>query len=100
VLVRSEVGAMSSKVVTLSQRELMYLKNVNFLSPTLARVVDSVIVTDKKAYTLSVPCATAEMFRSEFTERLAEVGFDVDYEPTSEGKILETLIDIFYSEQT
>ncbi|HEU4624571.1 MAG TPA: hypothetical protein VFS52_07410 [Steroidobacteraceae bacterium] len=38
----------------------------------------------------------AEHFRTSFTERLAKAGFDSNYEPNYEGKLLEDLIDRFY----
>jgi hypothetical protein len=40
--------------------------------------------------------ADAEMLREYFTERLATIGFDADYEPNKEGLMLERLIDAFF----
>lgn len=37
----------------------------------------------------------AEEFRNIFTERLAKIGFDENYELTTEGRMLEDLIDKF-----
>jgi hypothetical protein len=38
----------------------------------------------------------AELLRDYFTKRLAAVGFDAEYKPNSEGRMLETLIDKFF----
>jgi hypothetical protein len=46
---------------------------------------------------MSIPSETAEEFRSAFTNQLATVGFDERNEPTAEGKLLEDLIDRFYT---
>ncbi len=84
------------KTVQLSPRELMYLKNTDFLAAPLVDVVDSAESTGNERHTVRVSAEIAEEFRSAFTERLAKVGFDADYEPTSEGQMLEGLIDRFF----
>ena len=43
--------------------------------------------------TLILDHAEAERMRDYFTDRLARVGFDEDYEPNDEGVMLEKLID-------
>jgi hypothetical protein len=45
---------------------------------------------------LSLDHAEAEVLRSYFTERLARVGLDENYEPNQEGVMLEGLIDRLY----
>lgn len=40
--------------------------------------------------------AEAERLRGYLTKRLAAGGFDKDYSPTKEGRMLEALIDKFY----
>jgi hypothetical protein len=42
----------------------------------------------------------AQILRDHFTDRLARVGFDVDYRPNMEGVLLEKLIDTFYRPTT
>jgi hypothetical protein len=46
--------------------------------------------------TVTVNHAEAELLRDYFTDRLAKVGFDADYNPNKEGTILEDLIDTFF----
>jgi hypothetical protein len=81
--------------IHLSTRELMYLKNVDFLPESLARIVEAVRHGGGDKHVLTIQRDTAERFRTAFTNRLATAGFDADYEPTSEGKMLEDLIDRF-----
>ena len=45
---------------------------------------------------ISVDKAHAELLRGYFTTRLASVGFDSDYNPNLEGRMLEELIDRFF----
>jgi hypothetical protein len=82
-------------VVTLSGREYTYLKNTSFLPSELARLIHGASSADGQRWSVDVSRETAEEFRSVFTLRLATVGFDEHYEPTSEGKLLEQLIDRF-----
>ncbi|MDR2880589.1 MAG: hypothetical protein LBV29_01635 [Azoarcus sp.] len=92
---------MSSKfcgTIRLSGREAMYLMNAEFLPVDLMRIVNSAKGGEDNGIIISVTPEISDSFRESFTERLAEVGFDDAYEPTSEGKILEELIDIFYVE--
>lgn len=82
--------------VRLSGQEVMYLQNSLSLPDDLARFIESGHVSVEKGMTLSPSREIAERFREIFTERLAKVGFDKNYEPTAEGRILEGLIDRFY----
>ena len=45
---------------------------------------------------LVLSAVAAEEFRGKFTEELARVGFDKNYEITAEGEVLENLIDRFF----
>lgn len=49
---------------------------------------------DRKGITLSHD--EAELLREYFTDRLAKVGFDENYEPNDEGVMLERLTDILF----
>jgi len=84
------------KIVELSSQQLMYLRNTNFLPTSLLRIVAAAKPIREQRFQLHVPNDIAEEFRSVFTDRLAKVGFKADYEPTSEGKVLEELIDRFF----
>jgi hypothetical protein len=88
------------KIVQLSARELLYLKNTNFLPPALAQIVGTARPVGGDRYLVDVAPEVAEEFRSTFTNRLANVGFDAAYEPTSEGKMLEELIDAFICDES
>ena len=74
---------------------MTYLSNTKFLPADLEKIVSDAEVTEGKERILKLDRDTAELFRDEFTSRLARVGFGEDYEPTREGKLLEELIDRF-----
>jgi hypothetical protein len=74
----------------------MYLRAVRFLPDDLVLSLDSLAPAADGVVIFEVPEKTAERFREAFTERLAKAGFNRAYEPTSEGKLLESLIDRFY----
>ena len=82
--------------VRLSGREAMYLRNATFLPYDLSRIVGAAENSENNGIVILLPRDASERFREIFTERLAKVGFDDDYKPTSEGKVLEALIDHFY----
>lgn len=92
------VMSQSLRIVQLSKQQWMYLKNSSFLDADeeLIQALESVNVNNNSNYTLHVSSDIAEKFRDAFTERLAKVGFNEQYEPTAEGKMLEQLIDDFY----
>ena len=90
------MNAASQGTVRLSEREALYLRNTAFLPDLLANIIASATLGDDRELTISVSHAILEKFREVFTEHLARVGFDTKYEPTSEGKLLEGLIDRFY----
>jgi hypothetical protein len=81
--------------VRLSGMDVAYLASANFLPAELGRIVDTAERSGDEARVLSLDRNTAEHFRDVFTTRLARVGFGPNYEPTSEGKRLEGLIDRF-----
>jgi hypothetical protein len=72
----------------------MYLKNTSFLPEDCVRTIEgSRAVGD--GHVLNVSDETAELFRDAFTVQLAKAGFDASYNLSSEGKVLEDLIDRF-----
>lgn len=83
--------------VSLSPAQLDYLSGATFLPPHLQRIVRAAEAASGAAR-LNLDVDVAEEFRSAFTIRLAEAGFDSDYEPTREGALLEDLIDAFFRE--
>lgn len=77
----------------------MYLLGADYLPAELRRLVAAESpTTTSGGLTLELKRDLAERFRSAFTERLAQVGFDASYEPTVEGATLEELIDDFFGE--
>lgn len=84
--------------IRLTRAQAEYLRNASFISPNLYRIIGDMDFLPNGCAALSVNLETMEEFRDAFTEELAKVGFDDNYEPTTEGKMLEELVDIFYSE--
>lgn len=84
------------RTVRLASTELEYLRSARFLPPTLLQILNAVTVGRHGATLRSVSRDVAEEFRSALTHRLATAGFDADYEPNVEGRMLEELIDRFH----
>lgn len=82
--------------VRLSKSHMLYLRNAGDMPASLARLLESARQISDDEHMILVPHDIAEEIRSAFTDRLAKVGFDADYEPTSEGRMLEELIDRFH----
>ncbi len=84
------------KLIRLSCEEERYLKESEFLPKSLREIVRSAGAFRHDVYFLRIARDNAETFRSLFTDRLARVGFDSNYEVTDEGRLLEDLIDRFF----
>jgi hypothetical protein len=84
------------KSVHLSMSQAEYLRLSSFLPASLAQIVDGVKPESDGAVVIGVSPAVAEEFRSAFSDRLAKVGFSLNYELTDEGRTLEELIDRFF----
>lgn len=84
--------------VRLSSAQVTYLLGAEYLPSELRDSVAAAIgaTPASKGVTWEIDGEVAECFRSAFTDRLAEVGFDPDYELTNEGVVLEELIDAFF----
>lgn len=80
-------------VIKLSEVELNYLLKADFLPSPIKNFLDTSNTIKRN---LNIPLDIIEDFRSAFTDRLAQVGFDANYNPNQEGKLLEQLIDLFY----
>ncbi len=78
--------------VHLSSAQSKYLSDAIYLPSDLREIVAS-----QPGGALQIDGEVAERFRSAFTDQLAQVGFDSDYAPTSEGAVLEELIDAFFN---
>jgi hypothetical protein len=83
-------------IVVLSAREVTYLRNADVLPTTLAGALDLANSMDGRSFSVRVTRDVAEELSDLFTERLAKVGFDSNYQVNSEGDLLEQLIDRFF----
>lgn len=73
-----------------------YLRSSSFLPESLVRIVGTAQRVSSEVFAVRISRAVAEEFRSAFTLQLAKVGFDANYELTTEGRLLEELIDRFF----
>lgn len=87
---------LAKKRIQLSSEQMQFIKRSSFLPTSLARVLDAAQFEGNEALAIYISRDVAEAFRSAFTDQLAKVGFNDDYELTSEGRMLEELIDHFY----
>jgi hypothetical protein len=90
----------STRSVRLSADQRRYLLSAGYLSADLRSAIaaKSADRTASEGIRFEMNHDLAERFRSAFTDRLAQAGFDRDYELTAEGAILEELIDAFFGE--
>lgn len=91
----SDTNTTRQRTLKLSKMDFTYLVSTKFLPEDLGRILTTAQTSDDEGRVLRLDQDTAERFRDEFTTRLARVGFDSNYEPTHEGKLLEDLIDRF-----
>ena len=82
--------------IKLPRREIHYLLNARFLGPLQIEVVRAAELSSDGSAVLELSRNSAEEFREAFTNELAKVGFDENYDVTAEGRILENLIDFFH----
>lgn len=89
---------MSANFVTirLPRREINYLINTKFLGPPQIEAVRAAESSSDGSAVMRLSRNSAEEFRETFTNELAKVGFDENYDLTAEGRILEGLIDLFH----
>lgn len=85
----------SGRTIRLTLAQLRYLADASYLSGDLRHQLASDFAAHQAPASFKITESLAEQFRSEFTERLAEVGFDEAYELTDEGRLLEDLLDVF-----
>jgi hypothetical protein len=83
--------------VRLSAPQRRYLLGADYLPADLRAIIAAETFG---GMTLELDRDLAERFRSAFTERLAQAGFDANYELTGEGTALEELIEAFFSGPT
>lgn len=69
------------------------------LADVIAKSADAPVAQPQQIenrYSLDLPDDLADEYRNRCQDRLEVVGFDKDYNPTSQGRILESLIDKLY----
>jgi hypothetical protein len=87
---------MSEQSIVLTEKQLQYLRDADFLPANLKRLVEAAQSGGGDHWSLTLSADVSEEFRGAFTDRLAAAGFDASYNPSDEGIILEDLIDRFY----
>ena len=77
-------------MIYLSQYDVQFMLMMLQLTPDLSRVLKAIAeggeITEDQADELRDCC----------TDKLDEIGFDENYEPTEDGRKLETLVDKLY----
>lgn len=81
--------------VRLTSNEYRYLRQASFLN--CYRDLFSHIVQENNTYSLELDEVQADKIRDLCGAQLQIVGFDECYDLTQEGKILESLIDKFFT---
>ena len=81
--------------IELNRSEYNYLCQASFLEDKYRKLLFSSNQQDEK-YSLKISEDQADEIRDLCGQQLQAVGFDIKYELTSEGKILESLVDKFF----
>jgi len=82
---------------TVSPQEFEYVRQVVADDESLAALVSVGPQCAGAILTIRLTREEAERLRDRLTGALAESGFDEDYSPNERGRLLETLIDRFYT---
>ncbi len=85
--------------IKLSPEEYNFLMRDGFLTRSLQKEIREKHRSSRGFFTLDIDEETADKVREIASEKLMDIGFDKNYEPTNEGKILEIFIDKFYIDQ-
>jgi hypothetical protein len=89
-----------TETVYLSDEEAEYLSKLTSEDDSFTALLRSHPDLSVNGSEVTLSRAMAEMLRDYFTQRLARVGFDADYKPNREGRLLEQLIDRFFKPET
>lgn len=82
--------------LTLNKLEYEYLVAEKYFDSKLIRKAFNENAEDKSNYALDLSSEAIEETRLKFEDRLQNFGFDKDYNLTTEGKVVEGLIDKFF----
>jgi hypothetical protein len=88
--------ATNTHTVRLSAEEAEYLSKLASEDDSFAALLRGHPDVRLNGRVVTLPRGLAETLRGYFTQRLATVGFDVNYNPNKEGRLLEKLIDTFF----
>jgi hypothetical protein len=86
----------NQKTFRLSVAEAKYISTLVSEDKSFSDLLPSLSESCTDCEALTVDHDEAERLRDYFTDRLARVGFDEDYEPNEEGVMLERLTDILF----
>jgi hypothetical protein len=93
------MGVMSNnfREVQLSAEQIERLREISSHDQSLLGLLTSQAMThDQAKFAIRLDRDSSEKLRDLLTEQLAKVGFDRDYKLSSEGRMLEELIDRLY----
>lgn len=81
--------------IQLNDKQFQYLKSSLLLDrKDLAEYFQNNAILDK--HNIDIPDDKLDEIRDWAGERLQQIGFNIKYELTNDGKILEEIIDLFY----
>ncbi len=82
----------------LSAKQKEFLINIVLKDDIRIReiIASSQATTGKEKFIILLSKENADMIRDFCADALQKIGFDENYEPTDEGRLLEELIDLFY----
>jgi len=86
------------KNVALDEIEYRYIIDSDFIPHAFLLNLKDALINEDGKYLLEINETKSDEFRDLLIERLQLRGFDANYKITSEGMILERLIDKFYIE--
>lgn len=85
-------------IVKLNKNQFDYLSYSLSEEQEILRLKLKEVGKENQFVLLEVDEETADEIRDWASDELQRKGFDINYELTSEGKILEELVDLFYVE--
>lgn len=72
------------------------MEDVYFSHTLRELLIDKLHRLNSRKYVIELTMEEITLFRGAFMDRQTEVGFDENYELTTEGRILDDLIDDFF----
>jgi len=91
-----ETAMNQTATIRLTAQQSGYLSGLIATEPSFAELVLSHPNIRLRHDDIALDRTNAEMLSDYFTDRLAKVGFDANYEPNDEGVLLESLVDALF----